>query len=144
MSKKLRIIILILTAVLVVWSLAQAQPAEDNGNAARGRAAFNLYCSSCHGKTAKGDGPVASTLKVSPGDLTRLAGKHGGKFPADWVYARIDGREPVVAHGPSDMPVWGLSFQDPGKVENQEPMVEHRIRDLVAYVESLQDKTGTR
>jgi mono/diheme cytochrome c family protein len=143
MSKKLRIIILILIAVLAVWTLAQAQAEDDTGNAARGRAAFNLYCSSCHGKTAKGNGPVAATLKVAPGDLTRLASSHGGKFPADWVYARIDGREPVVAHGPSDMPVWGLSFQDPGKVENQEAMVEHRIRDLVTYLATLQE-TGAR
>lgn len=143
MSKTLRIAILILIAVLAVWTLAQAQ--DDNmGNAARGRAAFNLYCSSCHGKTAKGDGPVASTLKVAPADLTRLASKHGGKYPADWVYARIDGREPVVAHGPSDMPVWGLSFQDPGRVDNQEGMVQNRIQDLVAYLATLQDTTGAR
>lgn len=145
MSKTLRTLILILIAVLAAWTLAQAQAGDDNpGNAARGRAAFNLYCSSCHGKTAQGDGPVASTLKVAPGDLTRLASKHGGKFPADWVYARIDGREPVVAHGPSEMPVWGMSFQDPGKVENQESMVESRLRDLVAYLATLQDKTGGR
>lgn len=143
MNKTLRVVILILAAVFAVWTLAQAQD-DPVGNAARGRAAFNLYCSSCHGKTAQGDGPVASTLRVAPGDLTRLASKHGGKFPADWVYARIDGREPVVAHGPSDMPVWGMSFQDPGKVENQETMVEHRIRDLVTYIASLQDKTGAR
>jgi mono/diheme cytochrome c family protein len=145
MSKTLRILVLILTAVLAVWTLAQAQSGNDTtGNAARGRAAFNLYCSSCHGKTAQGDGPVAATLKVAPADLTRLTGKHGGKFPADWVYARIDGREPVVAHGPSDMPVWGLSFQDPGRVDNQETQVENRIRDLVAYLATLQDKTGAR
>ena len=50
----------------------------------------------------------------------------------------------MVAHGPSDMPVWGLSFQDPGKDTNQEPMVEARIRDLVAYLATLQDKTGAR
>jgi mono/diheme cytochrome c family protein len=144
MSKTLRILILILTSVFAVWTLAQAQSEDANGNAARGRAAFNLYCSSCHGKTAQGDGPVASTLKVAPADLTRLASKHDGKFPADWVYARIDGREPVVAHGPSEMPVWGLSFQDPGKVDNQEAMVEHRLRDLVAYLATLQEKTGAR
>lgn len=143
MSKTLRVTILILFAVFAVWTLAQAQD-DHSGNAARGRAAFSLYCSSCHGKTAKGDGPVAATLKVAPSDLTRLASKHGGKYPADWVYARIDGREPVVAHGPSDMPVWGMSFQDPGRVDNQEGMVENRLRDLVAYLATLQDNTGAR
>jgi len=143
MRDTLRILVLILAAVLALWTLAQAQT-EDNGNAARGRAAYSLYCSSCHGKTGQGDGPVAASLKVPPADLTRLASAHGGKFPADRVYARIDGREPVLAHGPSDMPVWGMSFQDPGKDYNQESMVEHKIRDLVAYLATLQDKTGTR
>jgi mono/diheme cytochrome c family protein len=127
----------------MLWPLTQAAENEP-GVAARGRASFNLYCSSCHGKTGRGDGPVASTLKVPPADLTRLASQHGGKFPADWVYARIDGREPVVAHGPSDMPVWGLSFQDPGKDTNQETMVENRIRDLVVYLATLQEKSQTR
>jgi mono/diheme cytochrome c family protein len=144
MSKTIRTFTLASAAVLALWTLAQAAPGDDPGNAARGRAAYTLYCSSCHGKTGRGDGPVASTLKVPPADLTHLAQAHGGKFPADRVYARIDGRDPVVAHGPSEMPVWGLSFQDPGKDTNQEPMVESRLRDLVAYVATLQDKTGAR
>ncbi len=144
MRTTIRTLVLILAAVLALWTLAQAQTGDDNGNAARGRAAYSLYCSSCHGKTAKGDGPVAATLKVAPTDLTQLANAHGGKYPADRVYARIDGREPVIAHGPSDMPVWGMSFQDPGKVANQEPMVQNRIHDLVAYLATLQDKTGAR
>jgi mono/diheme cytochrome c family protein len=144
MSKTLRILALTSAVVLALWALAQAAPGDDASNVARGRAAYTLYCSSCHGKTGRGDGPVASTLKVTPADLTQLARAYDGKFPADRVYARIDGREPVVAHGPSEMPVWGLSFQDPGKVANQEPGVEARIRDLVAYLATLQDKTGTR
>ena len=139
----LRGLALLSVLLFALWPLAQA--AEDEpGVAARGRASFNLYCSSCHGKTGRGDGPLASALKVPPADLTRLASRHGGKYPADWVYARIDGREPVAAHGPSYMPVWGLSFQDPGKVANQETMVESRIRDLVVYLATLQEKSPTR
>ena len=38
------------------------------------------------------------------------------------------------------MPVWGLSFQDPGKDTDQEAMVRHKIRDLVAFIESVQEK----
>ena len=56
------------------------------------------------------------------------------------VRAYIDGRRGIGAHGPSDMPVWGLSFQDPGKDTDQEAMVRHKIRDLVAFIESVQDK----
>ena len=138
MKRTARNLALVLAVILGLMSLAQA--AEEPGNAARGRASFTLYCSSCHGKTAKGDGPVASTLKVTPTDLTQLSLSNGGKFPTDQTYARIDGRDSVPAHGPSDMPVWGMSFQDPGKDTNQENMVQHKIRDLVAFIESIQDK----
>ena len=139
MNKTIRILTLTILAIFTLWPLVIA--AEDEpGNAARGRAAFNLYCSSCHGKTARGDGPVAYSLKVSPPDLTQLSASNGGRFPREQTHARIDGRDAVPAHGPSDMPVWGLSFKDPGKDTDQEPMVRHKIKDLVAYIESLQEK----
>ncbi len=139
MSKTLRILTLAIVSFAAFWSLLAAAQ-EEPGNAARGRAAFTLYCSSCHGKTAKGDGPVASSLKTAPTDLTQLSISNGGRFPAEQTYAHIDGRNSVPAHGPSDMPVWGLSFQDRGRDTDQEAMVRYRIRDLVAYIESLQEK----
>ena len=139
MSKTLRILTLAIVLIVAVWPLLTAAQ-EEPGNAARGRASFNLYCSSCHGKSAKGDGPVAATLKTAPTDLTQLSLSNGGRFPADQTYAYIDGREAVPAHGPSDMPVWGLSFQDPGRDTNQEAMVRHKIKDLVAFIESVQEK----
>ncbi|MFL6202757.1 MAG: cytochrome c [Thermoanaerobaculia bacterium] len=140
MSKTLRILTLAIVFFVAVWPLVTAAE-EEPGNAARGRASFTLYCSSCHGKSATGDGPVASSLKTAPADLTQLAAGNGGKFPADEAYAYIDGRRGVGAHGPSDMPVWGLSFQDPGRDSDQEAMVRHKIRDLVAYIESMQEKS---
>lgn len=139
MNKTLRILTLAIVLIVAAWPLLTAAE-EEPGNAARGRASFNLYCSSCHGKSAKGDGPVAYSLKTAPTDLTQLAATNGGKFPVDQTYAYIDGRRGVGAHGPSDMPVWGLSFQDPGKDTDQEAMVRHKLRDLVAYIESMQEK----
>lgn len=139
MSKTVRILTLAIALIVAVWPLLAAAE-EEPGNAARGRASFTLYCSSCHGKTAQGDGPVASSLKTPPADLTQLALSNGGKFPTDQTHAYIDGRRNVAAHGPSDMPVWGLSFQDPGKDTDQEAMVRHKIRDLVAFIESVQEK----
>ena len=35
-----------------------------------GRDSFEFYCASCHGTGGKGDGPIASALKVPPTDLT--------------------------------------------------------------------------
>ncbi|MGA8442744.1 MAG: hypothetical protein WB762_14610 [Candidatus Sulfotelmatobacter sp.] len=43
------------------------------------------YYASCHGKDAAGDGPADSALKQTPVDLTRLARRDGGKYPANKV-----------------------------------------------------------
>lgn len=123
----------------VIQPPAAAAPAQ--GSATRGRVAYRLYCASCHGQTAQGDGPVAPYLKIPPGDLTRLAAGNAGKFPVDRVFTKIDGREAAAAvptHGPSDMPVWGMSFQDPAKDTNQEADAQAKIADLVAFLESVQ------
>ena len=61
-------------------------------SAASGVEMFNSYCAACHGKDAKGDGPAASALKVPPADLTQLAKKNNGKFPADHVGKRTQNR----------------------------------------------------
>lgn len=148
----LQVLVLASAAVLAAaWPLGDSpsnaeeviQPvaAEHSaGNAARGRVAYRLYCASCHGQTAQGDGPVAQYLKVPPVDLTRLAAGNQGKFPTEKVFASVDGRElPVIGpHGPRDMPVWGLSFQDPAKDTNQEEDARHKIADLVAFLETVQ------
>ena len=65
-----------------------------------------------HGRSATGDGPVASELRTPPADLTRIAERHGGIFLADEVAAFIDGRNRIAAHGSSEMPVWGRQFDD--------------------------------
>ena len=48
--------------------------------------------------------------RVPVPDLTRIAARHGGKFPDNWVYRVIDGRESLLSHGPRDMPVWGVEL----------------------------------
>jgi hypothetical protein len=53
------------------------------------------------------------------------------------VAASIDGRE-VPTHGTRDMPIWGLSFQVPGKDSNQEAEVRARIEDLTAFLRAVQ------
>lgn len=155
MSKKRQLLILAAVAGLAaLWPLsdrsapAQENPAESQpavtetaapqeGSVARGRVSFRIYCASCHGATAQGNGPVGAYLKIPPADLTRLAAKNKGEFPADRVAASIDGRE-VPSHGPRDMPVWGLSFQTPEKDSDQEAEVRLRILDLTAFLRSIQ------
>ena len=51
-------------------------------SATSGKEMYLAYCATCHGKEGKGDGPVASALKVPPADLTTLSKRNDGKFPS--------------------------------------------------------------
>lgn len=105
-----------------------------------GEITFALYCVSCHGESGKGDGPVASVLTVPPTDLTMMTTNAGGIFPAEEIYAFVDGRRDVQAHGTREMPVWGNIWTD--AVEGgsaTEGQVDIRLRELVAYIRSIQE-----
>src|SRR5689334_2078215 len=67
---------------------------------------YRAYCASCHGTTGRGDGPVASSMKVEVPDLTRIAARQG-HFPTEQVRRIIGGRTTLPPHGSRDMPVWG-------------------------------------
>ena len=75
-----------------------------------GKRMYERACASCHGMDARGDGPVAPTLKTRPPDLTQLAARNGGTFPRDRVMAAVTGATTIPAHGTADMPVWRLRF----------------------------------
>ena len=99
---------------------------------------FRFYCASCHGRDGKGDGPVASALNRRPPDLTTMARRNGGRFPTDRVERFVTGdREPTIAHGSVDMPVWGPIFQ---ALDPQDRMNRVRIENVVAFIESIQTK----
>jgi mono/diheme cytochrome c family protein len=104
-----------------------------------GRDLFQFYCSSCHGRDGKGNGSAASALKVPPPDLTTLAQRNHGTFPAEGVQAFIkgEGRLTTPAHGSSDMPVWGPIFKG---LDNRDAVNAARIENLVKYIESIQTK----
>jgi mono/diheme cytochrome c family protein len=99
---------------------------------------FNSYCAVCHGKDGKGNGPAASAMKTPPADLTVLAQKSGGKYPASHVAAVIRGQATTPSHGSQDMPVWGPLFSSIS--QGHEGQVQQRINNLVTYIETLQAK----
>ena len=104
-----------------------------------GRADFLRLCASCHGASARGDGPAASSLKVPPADLTRIAARRGGDFPASEVTAYIDGRKHAAAHGSREMPVWGLILARPvHEHASGEEVLRGRLLVLVEYLRSIQ------
>jgi mono/diheme cytochrome c family protein len=112
---------------------AQDKPEFDGAKAIRGEASYRTYCGSCHGKDAKGDGPLAKMLRVPPSDLTQLSSKNQGEFPYEEVLETIEKGSKVRGHGSSDMPAWGTDFlQTDTKAEARE-----RMMNLVQYIWSL-------
>lgn len=127
----------LLPAVLMLSLLAGARAAAQQPTTSMaGDGTYRLYCASCHGTGARGDGPLAESLKRRPPDLTRLATSHGGTYPADMVARIIDGRAPVKGHGGGDMPVWGDAFTKAG---DQTPIGE-KVNRLVRFLERIQGK----
>lgn len=123
---------------IVLAGLCQARAvyAQPEVGGASGGAIFENYCAACHGRSAKGDGALAESLKTRPPDLTLIARRNGGEFPSDQVAKIIDGRNPVKGHGGGDMPIWGDAFS---KSLDAMPAAE-RIRRLVLYLQSIQVK----
>jgi len=107
-------------------------------DAALGKQTYREYCASCHGEDGKGLGPAAAALKTPPPDLSTLAKRHGGKFPEEYVAEVVRFGKPLQSHGSSDMPVWGPIFNTQDKFN--EVAVRRRIKNLCAYLASLQEK----
>jgi len=104
-----------------------------------GRRLFMQYCSACHGTDGRGNGPVASVLSPPPADLTRIAQRRGGHFPAAEIAATIDGRAEVRAHGSRSMPVWGERFSEyVGGGSLGEEVVHGNVLVLINYLQSIQ------
>ena len=103
-----------------------------------GRQMYREYCASCHASDGKGRGPVATSLRKAPPNLTTLARAHGGNFPREYVTNVLRFGPGYSAHGSSEMPVWGPIFQ---YLENyNEAAVRERIKNLCDYLESIQEK----
>jgi mono/diheme cytochrome c family protein len=129
--------------VLVSWTPSGAQPRNNRPeeirliDSIRGPALYDAYCAVCHGKDGKGKGPMTSSLKVVPPDLTRIRTRSRGIFPARRLEKIISGEEQLQGHGIREMPIWGPIFsqiawdQDLGRV---------RIDNLVRYLEQIQAK----
>lgn len=125
---------------LTLCLFAAAGPALAQ-DAQRGADLFATYCASCHGDDAMGAGRMSEILTVTPPDLTRLSARNGGVFPTQSVVFRIDGRDPLLAHG-GPMPFFGDVLEEtttPMKAETGQPiMAGTGIADLVAFLEARQ------
>jgi mono/diheme cytochrome c family protein len=132
----------LVAALAAVAGSARGQEPGSNASPLYGKTIYRVYCASCHGAEAAGDGKLAEYLTIKPADLTTLARRSDGEFPAQRLMVVIDGREPVAGHG-GEMPVWGDAFQKADALENEPPEVRERevqrkIEALVAFLRSIQ------
>ena len=142
------IIVVAVVAMLSVFALGQAAPAQSTPtlkhvpitrtSSTSGKEMFKAYCAVCHGVDGKGDGPAAPAMKTNPTDLTALAQKSAGKYPAAHVGAVIRGQASTPSHGSHDMPVWGPLFSSID--QGHEAQIQQRVTNLVDYIETVQAK----
>jgi mono/diheme cytochrome c family protein len=125
-------------AVWAIGCTGAAAPGVDQA-VQSGEAAFEQSCAPCHGTTGAGDGPVGQALKTRPADLRRIAARRAGVFPEVEIRRLVDGRDPIVAHGPRDMPIWGRDFA-PDRTAGlaTEGQARGQIELVIQYLETIQ------
>lgn len=119
-----------LTLTALLFAGASSAATDREKLIERGKNAYLIYCSNCHGQDATGNGPIAHLLTVAPPDLTLLKKEGMEEFPFEQVYLySIDRRNVPQPHGYKSMPVWGDAFG-----ENRAIV----INELTQYLETLQ------
>ena len=129
-----------LLSFLILPQLTLAQESTLNAEQSAGKKQFESYCSSCHGLSGIGDGPVSRALSKRPSNLRKIAKRRGGKFPVEELRKIIDGREGIAAHGSREMPVWGREFSDAiGGNSLGEELASGKIKVLIEYLKTIQE-----
>lgn len=133
---------LITAAAIGVCYASQPSSKMDvvrNEPASNGKQMYVSYCASCHGVDGRGRGPVASSLKIPPADLTQLTRNNNGKYPSTHVVSVLQSGASTPGHGTTDMPVWGSIFaqMDGGQRSLTKTL---RISNLSDYLQSIQAK----
>lgn len=141
MLKRTIIIIVLLLAVAFLLGFAERiyRAGQQTGRvipSIEGPALYKAYCAVCHGTDGRGNGPMASALRVQPPDLTRIAERNGGAFPMERVEKIISGERVLGSgHGTREMPIWGPIFSQLDRDQNLERV---RIDNLTRYLKDIQ------
>ena len=132
----------LMAACAIGTSHAQSSPTVTipvkKTDATSGKKMFESYCAPCHGFDGKGHGPVGSSLKTPPDDMTMLSRMHAGQFPEKHVIEVLQFGIDIPSHGSTSMPVWGPVL---GSMSNSNPAEKKlRINNLVDYLKTIQEK----
>jgi mono/diheme cytochrome c family protein len=95
---------------------AQDLPSRKRSDAPSGAELYARHCAVCHGNDLQGAGAFPPPYRKPP-DLTRLARRHGGKFPEAYVAKVLKNGVTLPAHGPAEMPVWGSDFEAKERID---------------------------
>ncbi len=119
-----------LTALLVGLSMAFLATASNAsaGDPAAGAIIFNANCSSCHGVSGKGDGPVGAVLVPPPRDFTV------GEFVFDPNGNGVNGEDEdlqmVIKNG-------AMKFGGSPLMAPWPTLTDDQIADIIAHIRSL-------
>jgi hypothetical protein len=133
--------ILVATATVAAIGIASAQQAQTERKSfllpsPYGVDNFHAYCSPCHGRDGRGNGPVARVLKTPPSDLTTIMARNNNVFPRGQIRAVIaNGSPEFPAHGTREMPVWGPAFH---ALDSSDRAADQRLANIVEYLSSIQ------
>ncbi len=118
--------LMILTAITAL-ALPTLAGAADS---AAGKAAFVANCSSCHGVTGKGDGPVGAALPISPRDFS----KGDFKFDTD-----KDGKIGTDADLKAVVQQGGAAFGGSALMAPWPSLSDGDIANIIAYIRTLKE-----
>jgi mono/diheme cytochrome c family protein len=124
---------------MIIVALSSVSPlradSKESDGIKRGRATFQKFCSVCHGDRGDGKNQSASALTPRPANLRTLT-KRFGTFPAAHVRAVITGQDDAE-HTPA-MRAWSAMLLV--STEGDEAAASRKLDDVVAYIESIQQK----
>jgi len=132
----IRAAIRVILALPLALQLLRAAPSlAEPGD---GQSAFLRYCAACHGQDASGHGPTRAAFRTPPADLTQLS-RRNGAFPREELFAVIEQRSAIAAHGSRALPVWGETFWRIAGESKLDRSPQSRTMDaIVDFLESLQ------
>ena len=116
MKMTLSALVLALTVGALFLGLA------SGADVAKGKAAFQQYCASCHGAAGKGDGPMGASMKPKLKDLSDKA--YNGSLKEDYLVKLIKDGGQAAGKSPM-MPKMGGVLKDGD------------VADVIAYIRSL-------
>jgi len=132
------VLVLLVSAAVSASAQIRSQP-QPPIRPVDGASIFRNYCAACHGLDGRGQGPVSKALKQEVPDLTRLAQRNDGAFPAIHVRTTIlfGADDLLPAHGSKGMPIWGPIFHE---IEFDRDLGNVRLENVTKYLESIQRK----